>query len=102
MKKKIILISFCLILFLIFTALSYAKPDPKYIFQGHPWDDLCLSSPNDITEANILVFSITHNITLIFSVNKSISLEKNFSQSNAEKEKWINTLKKSPKRLPQR
>jgi hypothetical protein len=51
MRKKIILVAFCLILFLIFTALSYAKPDPRYIFQGDPWQEL-LSPPHpqDTTE----------------------------------------------------
>ncbi|MFQ6002799.1 MAG: hypothetical protein ACE5KJ_03550 [Candidatus Zixiibacteriota bacterium] len=42
MKKKIILMTFCLILFLIFTASSYGGPDPKYRFRGDPWDR-CLS-----------------------------------------------------------
>ena len=45
MKKKIILVTFCLILFLIFTATSYGDIDPKYKLRGHPDQEL-LSPPN--------------------------------------------------------
>jgi hypothetical protein len=40
MKRKIILVSFCLMLFLIFTALSYGDIDPKYKARAEPHQEL--------------------------------------------------------------
>jgi hypothetical protein len=58
MKKKIILVTFCLILFLIFTASGYGLSfDPR--FHGDPWDRLT-SPPRDNNE-NSTVVSVVIN-----------------------------------------
>jgi len=45
MKKKIICVNFCLILFLIFTTLSFGEIDPKYVLREHPNQEPLLSAP---------------------------------------------------------
>ncbi|MCJ7578151.1 MAG: hypothetical protein MUO91_06835 [candidate division Zixibacteria bacterium] len=77
MKKKIILISFCLILFLIFTALSYAKPDPRYIFQGDPWDHALVMGQDTTSRYtnNVILLSINHNMILILNIRSISSVE---------------------------
>ena len=54
--RKIILLAFCLILFLIFTALSYGGPDPKRL-KGHPEQEF-LSPPNRDQHDHVLLVII--------------------------------------------
>jgi hypothetical protein len=42
-------------LFLIFTALSYAKPDPQYIFQGHPEQEFLSPTHGDQFDNVLLI-----------------------------------------------
>ena len=100
--KKIILGTFCLILFLIFTALSYGDIDPKYKARAHPWSDMVLSPGNDTPVVDVLMFSIGPNTILTFTLNRITSTTKNIDHSNINREKWIKATKDSPKRLPQR
>ena len=101
MKKKIIFVAFCLILFLIFTTLSYGGPDPKRM-KGHPWSDMLAPPANDSTIVKVLMLSISPNTILTFTVNRTISTTKNMDQSNINREKWIKVTKNSLKRSPQR
>jgi len=101
MKKKIIFLAFCLILFLIFTTLSYGLSfDPR--FHGHPWDDLLAPPANDTTIVNVLTVSIGPNTILTFILKRAISTTENINPSNINREKWIKAPKEFPKRLPQR
>ncbi len=95
MKKKIVLMVFCLMLFLIFTALSYGDIDPKYKVRGHPWSDLLAPPGNDATVMNVLMLSIGPNTILTITLNRSISTAENSNQRNINRGKWIKTPKDS-------
>lgn len=58
MKKRIIFLVFCVVLLLIFTSLSYAKPDPRYErIQEHPDQEL-LSPPHGDQVQDVLLIII--------------------------------------------
>jgi len=65
MKKKIILVAFCLILFLIFTALSYGLNfDPR--FREDPWEHMLSPKPDNDQNLNFVVLVINPHFYLIF------------------------------------
>jgi len=66
--KKIILLAFCLILFLIFTALGYGwGPDPKYDrIREHPWERMLSPKPDNDQNLNFVLLAINPNFYLMF------------------------------------
>ena len=77
MKKKIILITFCLILFLIFTALSYGEIDPKYRDRGDPWQHLKSPKIDDNQNQNVILLAINPDFYLIFTFHSKVESFKN-------------------------
>jgi hypothetical protein len=79
MKKKIIFVAFCLILFLIFTALGYGGPDPKKM-KEHPWGHMLSPKPDNDQNLNFVVLVINPHFYLMFKspikVENSNSLDK--------------------------
>jgi hypothetical protein len=65
--KKIIFVAFCLMLFLVFTALSYGDIDPKYKVRGHPDQEL-LSPPHGDRFDDVLLLVIPNWNGLCFIV----------------------------------
>jgi len=80
MKKKIIFVCFCLMLFLIFTALSYGGPDPKYRLREHPWDHMLSPGlPGDTTvevEVSVFLIAFKFNTPMVISIAKELSSNK--------------------------
>lgn len=77
MKKKIILLTFCLVLFLIFTALGYAwGPSPKERIKGHPWEHMLSPKPDNDQNLDFVVVAINSHFYVIF---KSQSKVENFN-----------------------
>jgi hypothetical protein len=98
-EKKIILITFCLILFLIFTATSYGTIDPKYDkLRGDPWDHvLSPPVPEDTTvqvEVSVFLIPFNFNAGMVFYINKNIG----HSSSITHKKTWTNNSKNTLKR----
>lgn len=62
MKKKIILLVFCVVLLLIFASLSFGDMDPRYkeLVRGHPDQEPLLSAPNG-DQFNDVLLLITPN-----------------------------------------
>lgn len=80
MKKKIILLTFCLILFLIFTALGYAwGPNPKERIKEHPWGHALSSKPDDDRNLNFVLLLINPDLHLVFTFQSKV---KNLSDSD--------------------
>ena len=81
MRKKIILITFCLILFLIFTATSYGTIDPKYRQREHPEQEL-ISPPNgdQFDDALLLITPNWNGISLLIYIKKDSRKENPNSQ----------------------
>ena len=80
MKKKILLVVFCLLLFLIFTAFGYAwGPNPKYRLLEHPWEHMLSSKPDNDQNLNFVVLVINPHFYLMF---KSQSKAENFNNSD--------------------
>jgi hypothetical protein len=102
--KKVIFVTFCLILFLIFTALSYGDIDPKYKFRGDPWDHMLSPRvPGDRTvqlEVNVVLISFNFNAPMMICVNKELFLNKEIGHSSSipDEKKWTNRSKNLPKR----
>jgi len=75
MKKKIIFLAFCLILFLIFTASGYGLVfDPR--FHGDPWEHMLSPKPDNDQKLNFVVLVINPHFYLIF---KSQTKVENFN-----------------------
>ncbi len=104
MKKKIICVAFCLILFLIFTALSFGDIDPKYKARGHPWDHMLSPPvPEDTTvqaEASVFLIPFNFNALMMFWIDKNLSLTKDIDHSSSilHKKKWVKGSKNILKR----
>jgi hypothetical protein len=74
MKKKIIFMAFCLILLLIFTALSYGGADPKKLRED-PWQHMLSPKPDNNQNLELVILVINPHFYLIF---KSPSRAENF------------------------
>ena len=100
--KKIIFITFCLILFLIFTALSYGEIDPKY--KEHPWDHMLSPRvPEDINvqvKVSMFLIPFNFNASTVICVTKGLSLNKDIGHSSSipHKKTWTNNSKNTLKR----
>ena len=81
MRKKIIFVAFCLILFLILTTLSYGwGPNPKYDrLRGHPWDRMLSPKPDDNHNQDVILLAINPNFCLMFTFESKV---KNFGDSD--------------------
>ena len=76
--KKIIFITFCLILFLIFTATSYGTIDPKYDKQReHPWGHMLSPKPDDNQNLDFVLLVINPDFYLIFTFQSKIESFRN-------------------------
>jgi hypothetical protein len=104
MKKKIIFMVFCLMLFLIFTALSYGDIDPKYKARGHPWDHMLSPRASDDEavqfEVSMFLVPFSLNTPLVISISKELSLNKRTSHPSPipHSTKWIKNSRKAPTR----
>jgi hypothetical protein len=63
--KKIIFVTFCLMLFLIFTTLSYGRPDPKKL-RGDPWEHMLSPKPDNDNNLDLVVLVINSHFCLVF------------------------------------
>ena len=107
MKKKIIFVAFCLILFLIFTALGYGGPDPKRL-KDHPWDHLLSPGvPKDTTvDVKIRVFLIPFNLNvpIVIGITQNLfsdikdNKDIGHSSSILHEKKWAKSSKNTLKR----
>ena len=102
MRKKIIFVTFCLISFLIFTALSYADISPKYKkLRGHPWDHMLSPSVHDDgtvqLEVSVFLISFNLNTPMVISITKELCSNKGTSHSSPipHNKKWIKSSKKA-------
>jgi hypothetical protein len=75
MKKKIILVAFCLILFLVFTALSYGRPDPKKLRED-PWEHLKSPKSDDNQNLNFVLLVINPDLYLSFTFQSKVEILK--------------------------
>jgi len=67
MKKKIIFLVLCVVLLLIFTSLSYAKPDPRYDrLRGDPWEHVLSPRPDNDQNLELVILVINPHFYLIF------------------------------------
>ncbi len=85
MKRKIILVSFCLMLFLIFTALGYAEIDPRY--KADPWEHVLSPKPDDDQNLDFVLLAINPNFCLILTFQSKAEnfndLDKSTDQKSA-------------------
>jgi hypothetical protein len=74
---EIILVAFCLILFLIFTASSYADISPKYDkLRGDPWEHLKSPKSEDNQNLNFVLFVISPDLYLSFTFQSKVEILK--------------------------
>lgn len=79
MKKKILFVTFCLILFLIFTALGYGDIDPKYKARGHPWGHMLSPRPDDNQNLDLVLIVINPDLYILFGFQSKVE---NFRNSD--------------------
>lgn len=86
MKRKIIFVVFCLILFMIFTALGYGDIHPAYKLRGHPWDHAISPPAQDNTtrqvQMSMVLIPFNFNATLILCINKKLSPHNDLDHSS--------------------
>lgn len=90
MKKKIIFMVFCLVLFSIFASLSYGGPDPKYRLREHPNQEL-LSPPlpphgDKFEDVLLVVIPNWNGYFLLLCTKNSSSKEKPALQTSTTQE----------------
>lgn len=100
MKRKITFVSFCLILLLIFTTLSYGDIDPKYKARARPNQEL-LSPPIEDESEDVLLLVIPgcDGFSFIIYLKNNSSKESPVSQSlkKQEAKSRLNSGKKDGK-----
>ena len=84
--KKIILVAFCLILFLIFTALSYADISPKYNkLREHPWEHMLSPRTGDNQNLNFVLLAINPDFCLILTFQSKAENLNNLNELTSQK-----------------
>ena len=70
MKKKMVCVVLCLVLFLLFTLSSYGGFDPKYMEreEADPWDRQLCPQPDGDQNSDFLVLSVSWDLYLVFGV----------------------------------
>jgi hypothetical protein len=77
MRKKIILVTFCLILFLIFTALGYAWGPKAERIRGDPWEHLKSPKIDDNQNLDFVLLIINPDFYLIFTFQSKVESFRN-------------------------
>jgi len=85
-EKKIILVAFCLILFLIFTATSYGTIDPKYDkLREHPWGHMLSPRTDDNQNLNFILLAINSDFCLILTFQSKAENLSNLKELTSQK-----------------
>jgi len=92
MRKRIIFLVFCVVLLLIFTSLSYAKPDPKYDrLRGDPWEHTLSSKPDNNQNVELVILVINPHFYLI--LKSPCRAENSMNLTELKNQKSDNSIK---------
>jgi hypothetical protein len=85
MKKNIIFVAFCLVLFLIFTALGYAWGPKAERIREDPWQHLKSPRPDDNQNLNFAFLVINPDLYFSFTFQSKVEIFKDSDKLTNQK-----------------